>query len=79
MRNPLTIEAFAEWAAKKSPRKTYDWFDTDACACAQYADYLGGWGGSSVWRRMQSIAYERPWTFGALATRLRASLNTGKG
>lgn len=83
MRNPLTIEAFAEWAEKKPANETYDYCSSEACAAAQYLQSLGV-------QKYNLPSYKLPkgWlgplqtgpdTFGALAQRLRASLNTGKG
>ena len=41
MRNPLSIEAFADWCEKKPADETYDAGDTHACALAQYARSIG--------------------------------------
>ena len=31
MRNPLTIEAFADWLGKQNPKYDYDYNDCKAC------------------------------------------------
>lgn len=70
MRNPLTKEAFAEWCEKQREGAEYDFYDCDNCACVQYFRDIGtGYRGT---QEMMNLAHERPWTFSALATRLRS-------
>lgn len=84
-KNPLTIEAFAEWAEKQPADKTYEYIDSTRCACFQYSAAIGmdtsqaipAWrqdlyDGSAFWHRVDDAAAETPYTFGALAARLRA-------
>ena len=83
MRNPLTLEAFAEWCEKQPAEKEFDYIDPQRCACAQYADHIkfeGDWLLSMAdkpgdfWGVMDTHALHlfKPRTFGALASRLRA-------
>lgn len=41
MRNPLTLEAFADFCESKNPRETYEYMCGNSCACAQYYEQLG--------------------------------------
>jgi len=75
MRNPLTKEAFAEFCESKPADKTYDIIDANSCAVAQFLKANGvqnfslySWEVPEAYR----TAFDRPWTFGALATRLRS-------
>lgn len=78
MKNVLSMEAMAEWAEKKDPDEYYIWDSHGKCACGQYAAEMGlneSWAAalhSQFWIEANSIAFERPHTFGALAIRLRA-------
>jgi hypothetical protein len=72
MKNPLSIEAFADWCEKQPAGRGYDWTDDETCAVAQYAKAHG--------RRPDDmpLAWEAvamnggmDQTFGALAKRLR--------
>lgn len=88
MRNPLTIEAFLEFAEKQPADGAYHYDDWELCACAQYAGTLGlvsdDWIMSAMinpegfWITANRAAAGWPRTYQALASRLRASLNTGK-
>lgn len=80
MKNPLTLEAFAEWAERQPADKVYDYRDCAVCACGQYAASLGiskDWltgeltGESEFWVEANYQAYHEPHNFGALAKRLR--------
>lgn len=85
MRNPLSIEAFADWCEKQPADKEYVYEDSWHCACAQYADSLGiansedslpAWRLAcrrlgSFWWRADDIASKDGHTFGELAKRLR--------
>ncbi|TPN03837.1 hypothetical protein FJ973_29790 [Mesorhizobium sp. B2-1-3] len=76
MKPQLTIEAFADWCEKQPAERKYPFMSMDDCACAQYAKALGigNWvSASTFWRVAEDIALDRPWTFGALAARLRAA------
>lgn len=44
MRNPLTIESFADWLGKQPAEKWYDWSVTHKCALGQYVETFGGFG-----------------------------------
>lgn len=79
MRDPLSIEAFADWCDKQPADKAYS-FTCVPCAVEQYADSLGIgrdtiWGHSlgSFWCQSNIIAADYPHTFGALAQRLRSA------
>jgi hypothetical protein len=86
MKPKLSLEEFADWCAKQPAGKTYDFGDYVSCACGQYAAGIGVdafiWfikmiddheaGRANVWIKANSIAYEKPHTFGALAARLCA-------
>ena len=81
MSNPLTLEAFAEWCEKQPARKQYDYWNTEDCACAQYAKSIGDDRpfhefvcGSPFWTRANARAFYRPWSFKSLAKRLRGSV-----
>lgn len=41
MKNPLSLEAFADWCEAKEPTETYYYMDGSSCACAQYCRHLG--------------------------------------
>jgi len=41
MRNPLSLEAFAEWLEQQPAEKSYDFFEPANCAIAQYMRHLG--------------------------------------
>ena len=40
MKHPLSLEAFADFCDKQGDRE-YNWYDGQACTCAQYAEFLG--------------------------------------
>lgn len=78
MRNPLTIEAFAEWAEKKPANEDYDFTLAWNCAVAQFLK-----ANAVVNYELLSTEIPKAWlepvkaspqTFGALAKRLRAAL-----
>lgn len=89
MRNPLSIEAFADWCEKQPAYRLYNYSNCRHCAFAQYLEHLGFRGasvdGSSFSltgkfeddRPLSAVidraVYEEPNTFGALASRLRAA------
>lgn len=85
MKNPLSLEAFADWAEKRLPEAEYSYFHIPSCACSQYADYLGlsevWWAANDFidhsrgdfWSTADGFAFALPHTFGALAARLRAA------
>jgi hypothetical protein len=72
----LSLEAFADWAEKQPAKQKYDYWDTETCACTQFANSAGIVRITDdirdFWVNAQSIACELPRTFGALAARLRA-------
>lgn len=83
MKPQLSIEAFAAWCEKQPAERRYNYHSSEVCACGQYAAILGMkeyawidsyWGETSFWRRANGQAQIEPYTFGALAARLRASL-----
>lgn len=42
MRNPFSLEALLYWVENhKDPNETYEYFDVDNCALAQYCKFLG--------------------------------------
>lgn len=86
MKPQFTIEAFADFCAKKPANEKYDYGWPRACACGQFFASLGieaGYAGLGQWASYgnpisASLAFDnaaktKPHTFGALATRLRAS------
>lgn len=80
MKNPLSIEAFADWCEKQPADRGYNYAAPSNCAAAQYLKSVGV-------LRYRLRSYELPdgWnaclnpfdggecTFGALAKRLRAA------
>jgi hypothetical protein len=77
--NPLTLEAFAEWCETKPADEKYDWLGN--CAVEQYSQFLGRYDewddrhqrDEPWWAAMSAgPACEEPYTFGALAARLRS-------
>lgn len=84
MRNPLTLEAFADWAEKMPADEQYEWCDDSDCACGQYADAAKVSGSyrahphpspdNAFWLKAEQAAFEWPRTFGSLAARLRAAV-----
>jgi hypothetical protein len=85
MRNVLTLEAFAEWCESKPADAEYTYWDAGRCACAQYAKTMGldfqqllpaaiikgDW--DAFWLKADGLAGEEPYTFSALASRLRST------
>jgi hypothetical protein len=89
MRNPLSIEAFAEFCEKKPADERYNLYRRMDCALGQFAQSLGFIGstgnfeieigphksrplvGLDSWCAHGVLA-KTPWTFGALAERLKA-------
>ena len=41
MKNPLTIEAFADWLEKQPPEKEYDYSNCRGCLVFQYLTAVG--------------------------------------
>lgn len=80
-RDPLTLEAFAEWCETKPAGRAYDYGDPCNCACAQYAESIDvpyivadAVEHGSFWEKAEyhAVNCEDPdRTFGALAKRLR--------
>lgn len=86
MQNPLTIEAFADWAGKQPRDRRYEYQNAHVCACAQYAETLGlnfreilnKAPRGTFWRRMDALAGDaRTHTFGALHDKLRDTITYG--
>lgn len=86
MQNPLTLEAFADWAGKQPRDKRYNYENAHVCACAQYAESLGLnfreilsiVPRESIWRTMDNIAGDAiPHTFGNLHDKLRDTITYG--
>ena len=78
MTNPLTLKAFAEWCESKPADEVYDWMSCEDCAISQYvrereASYIDVANLPTNEGRLEDTAYDEPRTFGALASRLRAS------
>lgn len=80
MRNPLSIEAFADWLEKQPPEGEYDYCSFSRCAISQYCRWLGF---KDVWTSAR-IGFELahhavvdcdPQTFGAAAARAREAIN----
>lgn len=85
MRNPLSIEAIADWASKQEPDRLYDYTDPHKCALCKYFDSIGlayrqvgPWSWHSKNKnehRLEPKLIEAlnaaPLTYGALAERLR--------
>ena len=77
MKPQLTIEAFADWCEKQPADKRYNYENSSECAVAQYLTHLGAvkvklWS-HEVEAAFGNVVDESPWTFGALAARLRAA------
>jgi hypothetical protein len=84
MRNPLSLEAFADWCEKQPADEEYDVWQPSSCAVALYAQSLGFKRATDNGRiethdgrvlpidgfKFRMIA-RHPYTFGALAKRLR--------
>lgn len=81
MKPQLSLEAFADWCEKQPAELAYDWHSTWSCAIARYVKTLGD---DDLYRKVSNLrtssgvlcerlALTRPWTFGALAARLRAA------
>ena len=83
---PLSYEDFADFCETMPPEEIYEYSKSEACACAQWAESMGRfdewyckWAeGDTPWGKVDRIAEIQPWTFGALAKRLRAAANNGK-
>lgn len=86
MKPQLTIEALIEFCERKPADEAYDVFDVSNCAIAQFGKSIGFKGSSGTFmlvdeagRHAQIAGFKRagmyrtPWTFGALAARLRAA------
>lgn len=89
MQNPLTAKAFLAWVEKQPANGEYDYSDHRNCAFCQYLRAVGLENPSVnpiAWRpdrnaldyrplpsNLDEAAADRPWTFGALADRLRSS------
>jgi hypothetical protein len=86
MKPQLTIEAFADWCERQPAERAYDYHDYRTCACAQYAATIGlspdEWIDKAIgcpetmWGTANCEANSKPWTFGALAIRLRAQVQS---
>lgn len=91
MRNPLTLEAFADWCEKQPPETAYNYSNSKECAVTTYLKSLGLPCLSSAmgyWRDYDRVKHDLngnfdhsasplPRTFGALAQRLRAAAEIG--
>lgn len=92
MRNPLSLEAFADWCARKPADGEYDWADTNGCAFCQYLTSVGlpirrvdiyswvdeHWRTHPLPEGVAGAVAQYPWTFGALSSRLRAASTSGR-
>ena len=89
MRNPITIEAFAEWCERQPPHAGYYYGDVKGCAFCQYLKSIGisspivggaGWTPScgspsrSFPTHLARALAVTPYTYGALASRLRNAI-----
>jgi hypothetical protein len=93
MRNPISIEAFAEFCERKPAGEVYEYGDFANCAVAQYCRTLGIEYSVAALPRVVNNGFEKPvgfWqtaelcavkastrTFGDLAQRLRAAMAEG--
>lgn len=79
----LSLEAFADWCEKQGDRE-YDYYESRVCAVAQYANFVGldelyhaeqmNFSSQHFFVAMSDgPACTRPWTFSALAARLRSA------
>lgn len=80
------LEQFADFAASKPAAEKYHYFDNHGCAYCHFLDFMGiqfDWVGGDAWcatdstihymeQRLVAALSDRPWTFGALAKRLRS-------
>lgn len=92
MKNPLSLEAFADWCAKQPTDAEYRYDNIVDCACGRYFRSLGidaHYSGYHEWlgfyrRRiphsdeMDRLASVRPHTFGALTERVRGAIAARK-
>ena len=69
----ITLEAFRDFAASKPAKERYDYYNIMNCACSQFIASAGR-PKQDVLEAAERIAMVRPWTFGALASRLTARL-----
>ena len=86
MRNPLSLEAFADWLEQQPADKEYRWLDPCECAIGQYCRSLGMKGCAELSEtayfvlegvdgaRNHYIAMDRPRTFGAALRRARSAI-----
>ena len=71
------MEDFQRFCEAKPPERSYQWNDSDICACGQFATvlkvrnwtHIGGLEGK-FWQLANEIAGEYPRNFGALAQRV---------
>lgn len=77
MRNPLTVEAFAAFCEGKPADEAYDYCMASSCAVAQFLQAVGVQNftlmSNEIPGAFQGPVTAEPWTFGALAERLRAA------
>lgn len=71
------IKDFIAWLETKDPNETYDWEDSNNCACAQFYRSLGRGSNDKTWLmgKLDALAWgklgAREWTFGKLLERAR--------
>jgi hypothetical protein len=71
-----SLEGFIAWLETKDPDESFNYHDSDMCACGQYAKSIGTemWGiwpeetHTAIWDRLNGVACsrdaQRNWTFG---------------
>jgi hypothetical protein len=81
--NKPSLEDFIAWLEMKPRAEKYDWGASSRCACGQYAESIGQvwWGmrggDMPLWAHLNSLAYTKPNTFGALLGRALAAKASG--
>lgn len=73
-----SLEGLIAWLEKQPADKKYNWASTNSCLCSQYF-VGGGYGWADMHEefkektgiRLDKIAHQTPWTFGAALQRVR--------
>ena len=78
--DPLSLESLIAWLETKDPEEEYNWADYERCLIVQYCEATGAdyvavaciASGKGRTAPIESLAYDRPHTFGAALSRVRA-------
>lgn len=83
MRPQITLEAFVEFCERKPAHEEYDFTDARNCAVAQFLKSVGVQNYVLLSQEIPAPFSDpvcfRPWSFGALADRLRAAIAKAEG